>query len=367
MTRVHVALADRGYDIDIEAGLLGSVGERLAGLTRGRIVPVVMDRNVANLHLDALKRALSAFDVRPIILPAGEQTKSFRYLEQLVEQLLEMEMNRSDVLIAFGGGVIGDLAGFAASVMKRGMRFVQMPTTLLSMVDSSVGGKTAINSAHGKNLVGAFYQPVAVWADLALLGTLPRREMAAGYAEVVKYGLIDRPDFFRWCEANGAALLAHDSDALSHAVALSCAAKAAIVAADERETRDVRALLNLGHTFGHALEAETGFSDRLLHGEAVAIGMAQALRFSVAMDLAPADDAARLEAHLASVGMRSRPAEAGIEPNAAGHLVRHMMQDKKMTSDGLPFILLRGIGQAFVAKDVPLDRVRAFLSDDLGA
>ncbi|MFA7440227.1 MAG: 3-dehydroquinate synthase [Sphingomonadaceae bacterium] len=365
MTDIAVALGNRSYTISIAPGLLGEAGQRLGELTRARKVAVVADRTVADLHLPRLRAALADFDVHPILLPPGEATKDFRHLEKLIDHLLDMEVTRSDILLALGGGVVGDLAGFAASIVKRGMRFIQVPTTLLAMVDSSVGGKTAINTRHGKNLVGAFYQPVAVWADLDVLKTLPPREMAAGYAEVIKYGLINDAGFFAWCEANGKQVLAGDSAALAHAVATSCQAKAAIVAADERETDDIRALLNLGHTFGHALEAETGFSGQLLHGEAVAIGMAQALRFSVAQGLCPASDAERYDAHLHAVGMKARPAEAGIAPDAAGHLVRHMLHDKKMTSDGLPFILLRGIGEAFVAKDVPLDAVRAFLSEDL--
>lgn len=365
MTDVPVTLGDRSYTISIGADVLAQAGERLRTLSPGRRIAVVTDQNVAALHLERLKGALAGFDMHPIILPPGESTKSFHHLEQLVETLLALEVNRTDILIAFGGGVIGDLAGFAAAILKRGMRFVQVPTTLLAMVDSSVGGKTAINARHGKNLVGAFHQPAAVWADPGLLDTLAEREMKAGYAEVVKYGLINDAAFFTWCEAHGDKVLARDREALVHAVAVSCRAKAAIVAADERETRDVRALLNLGHTFGHALEAETGFSDALLHGEGVAIGMAQALRFSVSQNLAPPADAERLTAHLTALGMKAWPAEAGIAPSAAGRLVRHMMHDKKMTGDGLPFILMHGIGQAFMARDISLDAVRSFLEADL--
>mgnify|MGYP005816452699 CR=1 FL=1 len=365
MIEIEVALGDRSYPVRIGHGLLAAAGGLLRGLTDRRTVVVVADRAVAALHLDALRAGLDGFEVRPILLPPGEATKSFHHLEQLVEALLAEEVTRSDVLLALGGGVVGDLAGFAAAIVKRGMRFVQVPTTLLAMVDSSVGGKTAINSRHGKNLVGAFHQPAAVWADPAVLATLATREMRAGYAEIVKYGLIGDAGFFGWCEAHGGEVLAHDAGPLTHAIATAVRAKAAIVAADERETGDVRALLNLGHTFGHALEAETGFSDRLLHGEAVAIGMAEALRFSVRQGLAPAADAARLEAHLAAVALPAWPAAAGIGADAAGRLVRHMRHDKKMTGTGLPFILLRGIGCALVAPSVALDEVGAFLAEDL--
>lgn len=365
MIDVPVALNDRSYRISIGSGLLAGAGERLSCLTKARRIPVVTDENVAARHLPALLAGLEGFEVVPIVVRPGEGSKSFAELERLVDELLALEVKRSDVVLALGGGVIGDLTGFAASVVKRGMNFIQVPTTLLAMVDSSVGGKTGINTPRGKNLVGAFHQPLAVWADLDCLATLPEREMKAGYAEVVKYGLISDPAFYEWCEANAAGLLAGNRDALAHAVAQSCRAKAAIVAADERETDDIRALLNLGHTFGHALEAETGFSSRLLHGEAVGIGMAQALRFSAARGLCPARDAERLTAHLASVGMMAWPRQAGIGPDAAPRLVAHMLHDKKMTDAGLPFILCRAIGDGFVAKGVPLDAVTAFLEADL--
>ena len=313
MIDVPVALDNRGYRISIGAGLLAQAGERLAALTKSRRIPVVTDENVAARHLPALVAGLEGFEVVPIILPPGEASKSFAQLEKLIDALLALEVKRTDVVLALGGGVIGDLTGFAAAILKRGMNFLQVPTTLLAMVDSSVGGKTGINTGRGKNLVGAFHQPLAVWADLDCLATLPEREMKAGYAEVVKYGLISDPAFYEWCEANAARLLAGDKAALAHAVAQSCRAKAAIVAADERETDDIRALLNLGHTFGHALEAETGFSARLLHGEAVAIGMAQALRFSAARPVQQrgrpaADRASSVHRHdgLAATG-RNRP------------------------------------------------------------
>ncbi|MCG2840350.1 3-dehydroquinate synthase [Sandaracinobacter sp. RS1-74] len=367
MIDVPVALNDRSYRISIGSGLLATAGERLAELTRAKRIPVVTDAHVADRLLPKLTAGLDGFEVVPIVVAPGEPSKSFGELERLVDALLGLEVKRSDVVLALGGGVIGDLTGFAASIVKRGMNFIQVPTSLLAMVDSSVGGKTGINTPRGKNLVGAFHQPLAVWADLDCLATLPEREMRAGYAEVVKYGLIGDPAFYIWCEANAARLLAGDREALAHAVAQSCRAKAAIVAADERETGDIRALLNLGHTFGHALEAETGFSSRLLHGEAVAIGMAQALRFSAARGLCAGVEAERLTAHLASIGMMAWAQQAGIAADAAPRLVAHMLQDKKMTDAGLPFILARSIGDAFVAKDVPLEAVTTFLDADLKA
>lgn len=365
MIEVPVALNDRSYRIAIGAGVLATAGERLSQLTKSRRAVVVTDETVAGLHLERLRAGLAGFDLVPIILPPGEGTKGFAALERLVDRLLELEVTRSDAVIALGGGVIGDLTGFAAAIVKRGIGFVQVPTTLLAMVDSSVGGKTGINTRAGKNLVGAFHQPLAVWADLDCLQSLPDREMKAGYAEIVKYGLISDPAFYEWCLANAKRLLAKDETVLAHAVAQSCRAKAAIVAADERETNDIRALLNLGHTFGHALEAETGFSSRLLHGEAVAIGMAQALRFSAASKLMKKTDADRFTRHLQSLGMMAYPREAGIAADAAPRLIQNMRQDKKRTSDGLPFILARGPGDSFLAKDISLKAVETFLAADL--
>ena len=365
MIEVPVALGPRSYRITIEPGLVAGLGARLSQLTARRRIAVVTDAQVAGHHLDRLRAGLAGFDMVPLVVPAGEGSKSFPQLAQLLDSLLALELTRSDVVLAFGGGVVGDLTGFAAAILKRGMQFVQVPTTLLAMVDSSVGGKTGINTAAGKNLVGAFHQPLAVWIDPALLDTLPPREMQAGYAEIVKYGLIADPAFYAWCEANAARLLAHDQDALAYAIAESCKAKAAIVGRDERETGDIRALLNFGHTFGHALEAETGFGQRLLHGEGVGIGMAQALRFSAARGLCPAADAERLTAHLQAIGMRAWPGEAGIDADAAPRLVAHMQNDKKRDAAGLPFILAHGIGQAFVARGVPLAEVAQFLAQDL--
>ncbi len=364
---VPVGLGSRSYRISIGTGLLAEARARIDRLSGARRIAIVTDETVAALHLARLQAGLGDRDSTPVILPPGEATKSFAGLDALVGRLLDLGLTRSDLVIALGGGVVGDLAGFAAAILKRGLPFVQVPTTLLAMVDSSVGGKTGINMPQGKNLVGAFHQPLAVWADLDCLATLPAREMRAGYAEILKYGLIQDAAFFDWCEANAGRLLAGDTAVLAHAIAQSCRAKAAIVAADERETDDIRALLNLGHTFGHALEAETGFTDRLLHGEAVGIGMAQALRFSAARGLAPAADAERLTRHLKAAGLMAWPHEAGIAADAAPRLVAHMRHDKKATADGLPFILVRGIGDAFVAKGVPMGAVERFLEADLSA
>ena len=362
MTQVDVALGERSYTVEIAAGALDSAGERLAPYARGRRLIVVTDANVARAQLPRLAAALgrAGIAMEPIVLPAGEGTKSWAELARLTDRLLELGVERNDHVVALGGGVIGDLVGFAAAILKRGCNFIQLPTTLLAQVDSSVGGKTAINTAAGKNLVGAFHQPGFVLIDPHTLDTLGRRELASGYAEVVKYGLIGDPGFFAWCEANGAKLLAGDGDARAHAIAVSVAAKAAIVAQDERETDDRRALLNLGHTFGHALEAETGFSTTLLHGEAVACGMALAFRFSAARGLCPIEDAVRAATHLATAGLPTTLRAAHVD--APGRtLVAHMMHDKKMAAGTLPFLLARGIGATFVARDVDLGEVAAFL------
>jgi 3-dehydroquinate synthase len=364
---IPVQLADRSYDIHIGAGMLAAAGSIAASHTRSRIVPVVTDATVWPLHGAALLAALASAGLQgdPIVLPAGEATKSLQQLGGLLDRLLAAGITRADCIVAFGGGVIGDLAGFAAAILKRGTAFVQIPTTLLAMVDSSVGGKTAINMAAGKNLIGAFHQPAAVIADPALLATLPQRQLRAGYAEIVKYGLIGDAKFFEWCDAGAAAVLALDAAAVAHAIAVSCRAKAAIVAADERETGDIRALLNLGHTFGHALEAETGFGDRLLHGEAVAIGMAQAFRFSAAQAICTAADADRVTRHLLATGLPAWPAAASIATDAAPRLAAHMAHDKKKAGATLPFILARGIGSAFVDKSVAMKRITEFLALDL--
>ena len=357
MTIVSVALGDRSYDVRIEAGLLARAGEALAPFYKGRRWVIVTDENVRP-HLATLQASLGPSEA--IILPPGEGTKSWGQLETLLDKLLELGVERSDHVIALGGGVIGDLVGFATSVLKRGCNFVQIPTTLLAQVDSSVGGKTAINTRAGKNLVGAFHQPSVVLIDPQVLDTLPARDLRAGYAEVVKYGLIDDFAFFEWCEANAAALMAGDPAARETAISHSVAAKARIVAADERETTGTRALLNLGHTFGHALEAETGFSDELLHGEGVAAGMALAFGFSAAQGICPGQDAERVAAHLAAVGLPGGLKAAGITASGA-RLVEHMLHDKKMSAGTLPFLLARGIGQTYLDKTVDLGEVAAFL------
>ncbi|WP_428968122.1 3-dehydroquinate synthase [Sphingomonas sp. Xoc002] len=361
MKTVTVSLGDRSYPIHIEAGLLPRAAEHLAPLSRGRRMAIVTDENVRP-HLTVLQASLEAASVasEAIILPPGEKTKSWAMLEHVCDRLLELGIERADHVIALGGGVIGDLVGFACSIVKRGCRFVQIPTTLLSQVDSSVGGKTAINTSAGKNLIGAFHQPAMVLIDPDMLDTLPARQVRAGYAEVVKYGLIDDFAFFEWCEANAPALLAGDADARVHAIAHSVAAKARIVAADEHETNGIRALLNLGHTFGHALEAEAGFSDRLLHGEGVAAGCALAFRYSVRKGLCERQDAERVAAHLRAIGLPDGLAAAGIDAPSAT-LVEHMKHDKKMAAGTLPFLLARGIGQTYLDKTVDLADIAAFL------
>lgn len=364
MTRIPVGLGDRSYDIIIDAGLLANAGERLKAFTKTGRIFIVTDTNVATHHLRTLisSAAKAGLVAESIILPPGESTKNWAQLENLCDQLLDFEIERGEAIVALGGGVIGDLTGFAAAIVKRGCTVVQIPTTLLAQVDSSVGGKTAINTRAGKNLIGAFYQPALVLIDPATLDTLPVRELRAGYAEVVKYGLIDDPTFFDWCEANSAALIAGDQAARTYAIATSVTAKARIVGADERETSGTRALLNLGHTFGHALEAETGFSDRLLHGEAVAAGMAIAFRFSVARGLCSARDAARVGDHLAAVGL---PTGARPATNADGAtLAAHMAHDKKRDGGSVPFLLARGIGRTYLERDVALADVAAFLETD---
>jgi 3-dehydroquinate synthase len=364
---IRVALGERSYDISIENGALDRAGELLAPYAaRGRFI-VVTDRNIVLNQLYRLETSLTAAGIACAVevLPPGESTKSWAMLEKLTDAMLAYGVERNDTIIALGGGVIGDLVGFAASIVKRGCRFVQVPTTLLSQVDSSVGGKTAINSRAGKNLIGAFYQPAHVLIDPTTLDTLPVREVRAGYAEVVKYGLIDDPAFFAWCEANVRQLLGGASEARLEAIGKSVAAKARIVGEDERETSGRRALLNLGHTFGHALEAETGFSDRLLHGEAVAAGMALAFRFSAAQGLCSAEDARRVTDHLAAAGLPTTLGAAGVDARGDA-LVAHMLHDKKMEGGRLPFLLARGIGQTFLDKQVDLATVAHFLDTDRG-
>jgi 3-dehydroquinate synthase len=359
---VEVGLGARSYSVLIEAGLLDRAGERLEPFARSGRLVVVSDETVWALQGERLVGGLAARAIEgvPILLPPGEGSKSWSALSALVDRLLDLGIERRDHLVAFGGGVIGDLAGFASSILKRGCNLVQIPTTLLAQVDSSVGGKTGINVAAGKNLVGAFHQPAAVLIDPECLDTLPPRQLRAGYAEVVKYGLLGDADFFAWCERNGEAVLVGDPAARQRAIATSVAAKARIVGEDERETMGRRALLNLGHTFGHALEAETGFSDDLLHGEAVSLGMALAFRFSAERGLCSAADAERVAAHLAAAGLPTRLADAGIEADAA-RLVGHMAHDKKASGGRLPFILVHGIGEAFVDDRVEMEEVERFL------
>ncbi|MEH3120612.1 MAG: 3-dehydroquinate synthase [Sphingomonas phyllosphaerae] len=363
MTTVTVALGDRSYDVRIEAGLLARAGEALAPIVGTRPVVIVADANVV-AHLATLTAALDAAGLRhaEIVLPSGEGSKSWATLERLTDELLALGVERGDHVVALGGGVIGDLVGFATAILKRGCGFVQIPTTLLSQVDSSVGGKTGINARAGKNLIGAFHQPKIVLIDPDVLDTLPTRQLRAGYAEVVKYGLIDDADFFAWCETNGAKLLAGDPDARVHAIAHAVAAKARIVGEDEFEIKGRRALLNLGHTFGHALEAEAGFSDRLLHGEAVAAGCGLAFAFSAATGRCSADDSARVAAHWRDSGLPDGLAASGITAPPA-RLVEHMRHDKKMAAGTLPFLLAHGIGRTYLDKTVALDQVEAFLGE----
>jgi 3-dehydroquinate synthase len=359
---VPVALGARAYDIVIGRGQLSSLGTRAAALKCGARAAVITDENVARHHLAAARAALSAGGLESveIIVPPGEPSKSFQSFERVCEALIAARIERGDVVIALGGGVVGDLAGFSASVVRRGIDYIQVPTTLLAQVDSSVGGKTAIDSSHGKNLVGAFYQPILVIADTALLDTLPEREFRAGYAEVAKYGLLGDAGFFAWLEANAKDIFS-GGPAREHAIATSCRMKAEIVARDERETGD-RALLNLGHTFGHALEAAAGFSERLLHGEAISIGMALAFEFSARHQLMRMSDAERAIRHLASVGLPTTMREVPGGVPSVDVLMDLIAQDKKVKRGKLTFILARGIGAAFVANDVDGGDVRAFLA-----
>lgn len=360
---VHVALGERAYDILIGPKLIDEAGVILADNFPGRRYGIVTDDHVAKAQLPRLTAGLEAaglsYDV--ITLPAGETTKSYAMLEKVVEGLLAAKLERGDLVIALGGGVIGDLAGFAASVTRRGMDFVQIPTSLLAQVDSSVGGKTGINSPHGKNLVGAFHQPKLVLADLSALDTLDPRQFAAGYAEVVKYGLIDDPDFFEWLEANRIEIFA-GGPARGEAIARCCAHKARVVIEDEKET-GVRALLNLGHTFGHALEKDTGYSDRLLHGEGVAIGMVLAHGFSNRLGLAPGQDSGRVSAHLQAAGLPTKLSDIPGELGSTDTLMAAIAQDKKVSRGALSFILTRGIGQAFIEKNVDPAAVQSFLEE----
>ncbi|WP_429924213.1 3-dehydroquinate synthase [Agrobacterium vitis] len=363
---VHVPLGERAYDILIGDGLIGRAGGEISTRIKGRKAAIITDENVGALYHGALMDSLEAdgFEAVSLTLPAGEKTKSFEHLTKVCDVLLEARIERNDVVIALGGGVIGDLTGFAAGIVRRGVRFVQIPTSLLSQVDSSVGGKTGINARQGKNLVGIFNQPDLVLADTAVLNTLSEREFRAGYAEVAKYGLIDKPEFFDWLERNWREVFAGGA-ARTQAIALSCQAKADVVVADERE-HGRRALLNLGHTFGHALEAATGYdSRRLVHGEGVAIGMVLAHEFSARLNLASPDDAKRVEHHLKEVGLPTRIAEIPGDMPPAETLMNAIAQDKKVKGGQLTFILTHGIGQSFVADDVPSSEVLGFLNENL--
>jgi len=364
---VHVALGERAYDILIGPNLIDDAGAILAEKFPGRRFGIVTDTEVAKAQLPRLVASLefSGLTFSTITLPSGESTKSWEHLQTVVEGLLAAKLERNDLVIALGGGVIGDLAGFAASITRRGMDFVQIPTSLLAQVDSSVGGKTGINSPHGKNLVGAFHQPKLVLADLSALDTLPPRQFAAGYAEVVKYGLIDDPDFFEWLEANHAEIFA-GGPARGEAIARCCAHKARVVIEDEKEI-GVRALLNLGHTFGHALEKDTGYSDRLLHGEGVSIGMVLAHTFSNRLGLAPGQDSGRISAHLRESGLPTTLADIPGTLGSTETLMAAIAQDKKVSRGALTFILTRGIGQAFIEKNVDPAKVSAFLEEMRGA
>ena len=362
-----VALGERSYDIVVGERLLGKAGKYILPLIRSKRVLIVCDETVARLYLHRLTNALEEVQIcsRSIIVAPGEGSKNMAVFGELMESLLAEKPDRKTTLIALGGGVIGDLTGFAASVLLRGVDFIQIPTTLLSQVDSSVGGKTGINSRMGKNLIGSFHQPLLVLADVTTLATLPKREWLSGYAEILKYGLINDPAFFSWLEEYGPALLSGNTVLMSEAILRSCVAKAVIVAEDEKES-GVRALLNLGHTFGHALEAETGYSEALLHGEAVAIGMILALRMSVMMGICPAADLERVLMHYRAIGLPTSPVD--VRPNwDIEALCEHFTRDKKTEAGKLTFILLRGIGKAFITQEVNVGLLRDTLAQATAA
>ncbi|OYU18988.1 MAG: 3-dehydroquinate synthase [Rhodobacteraceae bacterium PARR1] len=363
---VPVALGARSYEVRIGSGLIDRAGAEIAPLLRRKKAAIITDETVAAAHLARLVAALEAegITVSSLALPPGESTKGWEQFARAVEWLLEQKIERRDMVVAFGGGVVGDLVGFASAVMRRGVRFVQIPTTLLAQVDSSVGGKTGINTAQGKNLVGAFHQPSLVLADIDVLGSLPPRDLLAGYGEVVKYGLLGDAAFFDWLEAHGPALAAGDRAARHYAVKRSVQMKAGIVERDETEEGE-RALLNLGHTFCHALEKATGYGDRLLHGEGVAIGCALAFELSQRLGLCAQEAPSRVRAHLRAMGMKVDLADIAGDLPSAAELVALMGQDKKVVDGKLRFILARGIGEAFVADDVPPDLVTALLAEGL--
>lgn len=360
---VNVSLGERSYDILIADRLMAHAGDEIVARFGSINAAIISDETVASYHMNTLVKSLedAGITATKIVVAPGEASKSWQTLQDVVHGVLSAKLERGDLVIALGGGVIGDLAGFAASIVRRGMAFVQVPTSLLAQVDSSVGGKTGINAPHGKNLIGAFHQPGLVLADTTALNTLSERHMRAGYAEVAKYGLINDASFFHWLENNWSDVLKGGA-ARRHAVATSCRAKAAVVAADEKEAGE-RALLNLGHTFGHALERATGYSDRLVHGEAIAIGMVMAHRFSCRMNLASMDDAKRVETHFKAVGLPTEITHIPGEPLSEDELMDHIAQDKKVNRGALTFILTKGIGRAFIAKDVPPAEVKSFLAE----
>lgn len=360
--RVTVALGDRSYDVVIGGNLLADAGRHISPHLRKKRVGIVTDETVATFHLDALHASLKAsnIDFETFILPAGEGTKNLKHYSDLMDRLLKARIGRDECLIALGGGVIGDLTGFAASTLRRGIDFIQIPTTLLSQVDSSVGGKTGINTQYGKNLIGAFYQPKLVLADVSLLDTLPRRDVLAGYAEVVKYGLLGDFEFYNWLEKNGLSVVDGDTVSRIHAVKKSVQAKADIVAQDEFES-GVRAYLNLGHTFGHALEAEAGYGEDLVHGEGVALGMLMAMALSARIGKITGQECQRVKAHFEHVGLiRQLPKINGVSWKAKT-LLQHMYQDKKVDQGKLTFIVLKAIGEAFTTQDVSTDEILAVL------
>jgi 3-dehydroquinate synthase len=364
---ICVDLGPRAYDVVVGPGLIEKLPAHLSALGARAVTAVVCDETVAGLHLPAVTAALDGAGITHtgIVVADGEASKSFQALESVVDRLLEARIERGDVIVAVGGGVVGDLAGFAASILRRGAGVAHVPTTLLAQVDSAIGGKTAINTRHGKNLVGAFYQPRLVLADTGVLNTLSPRALRAGYAEIVKYGLIGDAAFFAWLEDNGAAVLAGDAAARQHALVVSCRAKARVVEADERESGE-RALLNLGHTFGHALETLSGSGGGLAHGEAVAIGMVMAFDLSVRLRLCPAGDATRVQQHLAAAGLPTAIGALGAGWDA-GALIEIMSQDKKNIGGQLTFVLARRVGEAFVSRDVSVADVRAVLERHLAA
>ncbi|MEG6507740.1 3-dehydroquinate synthase [Methyloligella sp. 2.7D] len=362
-TAIPVTLGERSYQILIGEDLLGKTALHLDSFLPGARCAVVSDENVAGLHLDKLKRGLQeqGLYLGEIIVPPGESSKCFARLEQVCDRLLDLGVERGDCVIAFGGGVVGDLAGFAASILRRGVNLLQIPTSLLAQVDSSVGGKTGIDMPQGKNLIGTFFQPALVLADMSVLSTLPERQIRAGYAEVAKYGLIGDAEFFAWLETAWPEIIEGGTDARKKAIATSCRAKAAIVAEDEKEESGKRALLNLGHTFGHALEAFTGYSDTLLHGEAIAIGMTLAFRFSAEEGICEPADAERVKAHFQAVGLPTEIADIdGAKPSAA-EMLRLMAQDKKVHAGQLNLVLVRGIGSAYLDAKFDMDALTAFL------